>query len=356
MSLERKYRTLARAQRALLWFAFLVLLWVGVVVLGEVIMRAGGRTPWRARTVLGMKIEPGGKLFRRAAKLGFVHVPGALTIQFPDGYTVRATHDETGLRATGPVSATDVPTQPSIWVFGCSFTYGMGLNDDETFPWMLQERFPEYGVVNFGQCGYGTLQSLIQLQQAFEERPAPRVAVLTYAEFHDERNTLLSHWRKGFFYYNTLGPLQQPYARLGRDGRLRVRMSSVEYKGVPFMRQSALVHSLEEKCDLLLEQYVIRSHDVSKALVEEFARVCAAHGVGLIVAGIDIHPLTTDILAFCRARGLSTVDIAVDFGGDGAFSLMPHDDHPNVTANRLYADGLEPVLREMLAKKAASVP
>jgi len=36
----------------------------------------------------------------------------------------------------------------------------------KTFPWLLQERFPQYEVVNFGLNGYSTVQSLIQLREA----------------------------------------------------------------------------------------------------------------------------------------------------------------------------------------------
>src|SRR3989442_4574849 len=31
-----------------------------------------------------------------------------------------------------------------------------------SYPWLLQEKFPNYDVVNFGVMGYGTVQSLIQ--------------------------------------------------------------------------------------------------------------------------------------------------------------------------------------------------
>lgn len=351
MSIETRFNALSRTQRVLLWFVFLTFLFGAVFALGEIIMRAKGRTPWKARVAIGMKIEPGGKLFRRDPAVGFVHVAGPITMQFPNGYTVRATHDANGRRITAPAGTVRPASADSIWIFGCSFTYGMGLNDEDTFPWVLQERFPDYRVVNFGQCGYGTLQPLLQLRQALETESPPRVAVLTYGEFHDERNTLRGRWRKGFFYYNTLGPLQQPYARLDRNGQITVGMSSAEYKGLPFMKQSALIHTLEEKHDILSDQYIIRSHEVSKGLIAEFARECEAHGIALIVAGIYIHNGTSDVLAFCREKGLSTVDIGVDIFSDPAYSLMPNDDHPNGRANKVYADGLEPVIRTALAQQ-----
>jgi hypothetical protein len=46
-------------------------------------------------------------------------------------------------RAVGPAHGADV-------VGGCSFTQGWGLDDTETYPWLLRPRLPDVGVRNFG--------------------------------------------------------------------------------------------------------------------------------------------------------------------------------------------------------------
>ena len=350
--IERRFNALTNRERAAIRITLLLILAGLVFALGEISVRLQGRKPWVARTVRGMTIEPGGKLFMRHPTLGFTHIPGVFKVTFPDGYTYRATHLENGLRVTRPDAGTP-SGKPGIWVFGCSFTYGMGLNDTETFPWLLQERFSDYEVVNFAQCGYGTVQALIQLSEAIAARGIPRVAVLTYASFHDERNTLLRHWRKAFFYYNTLGPLQQPYARLAKNGRLRIQLSSAAYRPFPFMRYSALIHCIEEKYDLLMERYVIHSHEVTKALIKEFARECASRKVSLVVAGIYRSPETADVLEFCHREGIPAIDIAVDYASDSRYNLLPHDVHPNIAAHRAYAEHLATYLSNVLGQAAA---
>jgi len=356
MDLEKRFSALTRTQRFAVWCTFLCVLGAVVLGFGELGTRLQGRRPWRPHVAWDMTVEPGGKLFAKHPTLGFAHVPGRLTVTFPDGYVFHATHHADGLRITRPLTESLDENKDGIWIFGCSFTYGLGLNDDETFPWLLQERLPEYEVVSFAQSGYGTIQSLIQLREALAARRTPRVAVLTYAVFHDERNALLRRWRKAFFFYNTLGPLQQPYARLGRDGQLRLRMSSPEYAGFPFMRYSALIHTVEEKYDLLMEEHVVRSHDVTKALIQAFVRDCASHGIALVVAGINVDPRTTEMLAFCEREGIRTIDIAIDYINQRRFNLLPHDNHPNAAAHRVYADRLEPCLREILQPPAETVP
>ena len=58
---------------------------------------------------------------------------------------------------------------------GCSFTMGWAVADDETWAWRLQELRPDVEVVNRGVGGYGTLQSLLLLEQLLGrdgQRPA----------------------------------------------------------------------------------------------------------------------------------------------------------------------------------------
>lgn len=348
MNRDERPARLTRLRTLAVWCLFVLVLAAVVFTLGEVVVRLQGRKPWRPHVAWDMKVEPGGKIFRRHDTLGFVHVPGRIGVTFPTGYKVTVTNLDSGLRITHPLDTYGANGKEEIWIFGCSFDYGWGLNDNQAFPWLLQERFPEYEVVSFAQCGYGTLQSLLQLRDAFETRGEPSIAVLTYALFHAARNTLLPRWRKGFFYYNTLGPLQQPYARLGRDGKLRIRMSSAEYKGWPFMRHSALIHSLEEKFDLLMEKHVIRSEEVTKALIKEFARECAERDVELVIARISFDPNTAEMIEFCKREGVPTLDISVDYIMKREYNLLPHDNHPNDAAHRVYADRLEVCLREVL--------
>jgi hypothetical protein len=78
-------------------------------------------------------------------------------VTLPNGYAFRVTHLPNTLRVPYPL-ATDAHarSKPEIWLFGCSFTHGWSLNDEETYPWVLQERLPMYEVVNYGAWRCGT--------------------------------------------------------------------------------------------------------------------------------------------------------------------------------------------------------
>ena len=41
---------------------------------------------------------------------------------------------------------TEEDNRPVISVYGCSCTWGIGVNDEETYPWLLQQEFPEFRI------------------------------------------------------------------------------------------------------------------------------------------------------------------------------------------------------------------
>jgi hypothetical protein len=137
--------------------------------------------------------------------------------------------------------------------------------------------------------------------------------------------------------------LVQPYVRLNRQGELVYSFAKVEYSEFPFMRQSALMHFLEQKYNQLQDR-LCPSHKVSKALLLEFADLSREHKFNLVVAGMADYYLTREMMTFLEVKGINHVDISVN-SSDDHYKNLPHDDHPNALANRLYADRLAAFLR-----------
>lgn len=336
-------------RRVLLWLGYLFLLGAVALLAGEGLLRFMGRKPWRPYLARDMFVEPGGKAFQRSARFGFVHVPGHLTVRFADGYTFETTNLPNGHRITRPLESygTDREWVCSVWLFGCSLAYGWGVNDDEALGWLIQQALPDCHIVNFSQCGYGQLQMLLQFRDALVREPAPAVAIVTYVSLHDERNALLRRWRKGFFYYNTLGPLRQPEGRVNRAGELDIHFCDPVYRGFPGMRYSALIHTIEEKWDLLGERYWIHPRAVTEAIFREFAALCEEHGIALLVAGLDTDPRTDEVLDYGEKLGATVVNTRLDWL-DPKYNLLPHDNHPNAAAQRYLAEQIVPVLDGLL--------
>ena len=88
------------------------------------------------------------------------------------------------------------PSGPRIVATGCSFTFGQSLPDQDTWPWLLQERLPDYHVVNVGAMGYGTDQALLAAERGDSEvsRECPHSLVLGFADFQIDRNRCPQSW------------------------------------------------------------------------------------------------------------------------------------------------------------------
>jgi hypothetical protein len=343
MDMDTSERTpqLTKQKKILFFMISYLMLTVLLVAGAELILRLKGFKPWR-KVDFAIQVDPGGRLYTRHPSLGYSHISGRFTVTLGTGYSYHVTHLPNTRRITHPIDSYDEPRQKEeIWIFGCSYTHGWSLNDEETYPWLLQERLPEYEVVNFGVGGYGTIHSLIQFRDTLEAK-TPKVAVLAYAGLHDVRNTFLRIQRKSLTPYNKLGPLVQPYARLDEEGRLRYSFADVIYPEFPLMRHLALAHYIETKYNEL-ERRLRRSHAVSEALVVEMARLAKKHGVKFIIAGITKDDATLTMLEFAQKNEIPSIDISVD-PKVKANTNLPHDGHPSAFANKQYADKLEAFL------------
>ena len=251
------------------------------------------------------------------------------------------THGADTLRVTRPDGAP--AGRPGLWIFGCSFVHGWGLNDDQTLPWKLQERLPSFDVANFGVGGYSTVQSLLQFRKALLTKRAPAIAVLGYAGFHAERNTLSRRWRKGGFEYEHLGTTTSPYAKLEGE-KVEILFDRPSYAGFSLLQMSAVAEMVDEAYapfDVRLRS----SHRVSELLVDDFAHEAAIHDVRLVVAGISREPDTERMLEYAAEHGIPTIDASVDL--TRWVNRIRWDGHPSGLANAKSADAIAGLLRNL---------
>lgn len=338
---------LTRRKKILFFGIYLLVLAVFVIITLEIILRLKGLQSWQ-KFEIHIKVSPGETLYTKHPTLGYANIPGEFTIILANGYSFKATNLPNTLRVTHPLSTYGAPGQKEeIWIFGCSCAYGWSLNDQETFPWLLQEKFPEYEVVNYGVNGYGTVQSLIQFREALARGRVPKMVVLAFASWHDDRNIFSRNWRKIIIANNKLGQLVYPYARLDRDGKLNYYLGKVEFNEFPLMEYSAFMHYIELGYNKMEERFW-QIREVTKGLILEFANTAKKQQISLVVAGITQSQPTRDMLSFVRENGFKAVDMSVDLSIKE--NINPNDGHPSASANQKYADKLEAFLRTEVLK------
>ena len=331
--------------------AFIFFTLIGFIMVfilsAEVFVRMKGMKPYKI-TRPEIAIEPGGMFYMKNDLLGYTHIPGKFKITIKENFSFSVTNNENSYRVTQPIDQQEFYREKDeIWIMGCSYTYGWALNDEDTFPWLIQKKIPGYKINNYGVCGYGSIHSLIQIKELLKERNIPKIIIVTYATFHDLRNTFSRIRRRAVSRWNFLGPLTQPYASLDKNGHLKLhRADEVIYKPWPFTRMLALVYYLENKYNNH-EVRVAQPFQVSQAIFLEISKICREKGIKLIVAGIkeNNQKKMRRMLDFCEKSGLSTVDISVDVENE-KYSHLPLDAHPNELANLLYAEKLYSYLRK----------
>jgi len=79
-------------------------------------------------------------------------------------------------------------TERDILFYGCSFTYGEGVNDNQTVPYYTQELLENTRAHNLGLSGYGpneALDAVLNMDQLFSDDPALENPIGIYIYFND---------------------------------------------------------------------------------------------------------------------------------------------------------------------------
>ena len=255
--------------------------------------------------------------------------------------TYVATHDSNSFRVT------TVGTPPSglveLLFLGCSMTYGQGVNDEETFPFLLQSAFPQVRVINASAPGWGTQHALLTARK-LAASPRHRHLIVPYYDFHDDRNCLNS----GFKNAVRLGTSRiteesgaYPFCRVEQGTLTFHHWRSPDSVRIPGVRHFALSRLLQDAIWSLGSDEVdaTQSELVTEMLLLELQQLCKAHEMQLIVAMMNEGDRIERLMGFCAENDIRHVNAAVDLSLPGR-RLLPHDSHPSPAAHRLYADNL----------------
>ncbi|MGQ9661176.1 MAG: hypothetical protein ACUVWX_02425 [Kiritimatiellia bacterium] len=167
----------------------------------------------------GHRIEQKGTIreryWQRNDILGYAPLTNvvATSVKYADGhllYDVTYSIDQHGLRVCPPPRPG--ARADALLFFGCSLTFGEGVNDNETLPYQVALlSHQEYAVYNFGFHGYGPHQMLAAFEHGLVDRIVTnRIACVIYQAIggHVRRVTGQSPW-------DTHGPAY----RLNRAGK-----------------------------------------------------------------------------------------------------------------------------------------
>ena len=267
-------------------------------------------------------------LFRPDPVLGWSLTPGhAVRVGFRPDILQRI--DPTGWRSLPrPASATG----PRVAVYGCSFTYGTGLADEETFTAHLQQTLPDIRILNRGIGGHGTVQNLLQFRRDIAHGS---VDAAVFAIISDHRFRNIAHPQRMRQYLSPdwyrLGVEHVPVARLDAAGRVRIIYHPIWQ---PVIRDADF--------DIFLpDDYMINA--ATFAVLDLVRATAAAAGIPLRLVLLDA--IDPSFSAALLHHAPDACDISTPY--DQAHTFLPSDIHPNAEANRLFATRLTPLVAQL---------
>jgi len=174
-----------------------------------------------------------------------------------------------------------------IIFLGGSITQGWAVNDDENFPFIIQTKYPNYKVYNYGVGGYGGYQSLLKLEEIITKKENIKFVVYGFIKHHEERNIATGKWMHILNYFSKRGHVQLPYASLGKNNQL-LRNESIKYVKLPLSDYSSLMAKIEKKIMYLKSFFREKKQsDVSLKIIEEMKLLSKKNGSEFILLSLE---------------------------------------------------------------------
>lgn len=324
------------------WVFNILFIVLTTLLLFEIVVRICGVTPFRVQR-FDIQSKPNFCLIPNST-YGFGLNPGEFEVTMNHKIHYTATHNSDSLRIVSyskPIIYTKKNKKSVIDIHGCSFTYGMSVDDSLTFPFLLQKALPNYHFRNYAVPGFGNLQALLRLQHQVKTKDLPDVVMVSYADFHDERNALNINYRKslyhGFLNANEkIKPLfeknKMPFYDLNK-GVQYCDWKNI-YQNWSGRAYSAAINSLQDAVEKM-QNTAIDEKAITHQILLEINDLCQKNNVKCIILFITKSESTTVTKQFCEQQNIDFWDIGLTFPSE-KYSNLPYDIHPNKFAHQTF--------------------
>ena len=272
---------------------------VVLLALTETGFRLAGMRPYEPY-VRKMNIEPYSPYVYDSVT-GYKLAPGRFTF-FDEGSSFTATHDAKGFRITADsITATD--SVPTINFFGGPATYGYGVNDNESFPYVFQTMLPCYKVNNYAVPGFGIMGNYLNLIQTPHVKPGDLFVLI----YNPDANSRPSRgWEKAI-YASVQNGLMKNLHLVRPNIALQPVVEKYEYQICPLSYYSAAINFAEDYYN-----YYHDTHSGNETAQKAFVAMhewCKARGATFVLVGRKRNPECLDMLSFCNKHGVKTASL-----------------------------------------------
>lgn len=228
----------------------------------------------------------------------------------------------------------------TIGFFGCSITYGHGLNEQSTFANLICETINDYEYLNYGVAGYSLYQSFLKYKEVSEKVNFEKV-IFTIHKDLERRNTSSLSWLKIINRF------------WGVPGIICFKGLNLKFKPRKYIK----LFSSNFKIFLLLEFllnffiFAIGDNDLIKKetneyLLNQIKKECEKNNSELIILCLDnLENLSKFLNENNFNWNYSGINLDEENDkGEKKWLLMPWDNHPNEKANSIFAEKILKVI------------
>ncbi len=318
----------------LIGFAILIATLILLSLLTELGFRAKGYKTFVSNTfqMRGTRMEPK-PLFNPDSLLGLKLDVGTYKIYYEDSTYWQTTNNNNGYRITSEdFSLSSDSVLKHIDIFGCSFTYGTGLADTQTYPFLLQKMLNHIKINNYAVPGRGMAGNLANITKQ-NKIDSNTVLIYSYIQGHDYKTNNAN--RKSMYPSRNF---LKGYYFLYLNDSLDVVRTQYDYKPWPLIQYSAFLNFIEDQyLDILDDRQ--NKHIASKKAVSFLNNLCKKNKAKFIFVILTNQEPCVDMLNYCQENNIPCADLSVDIS-DNKYNLEPYDNHPNFAANKIYAQKL----------------
>ncbi len=260
--------------------------------------RDGGE--WTVRVPVG--------IWRRDSTYGYSHIPLKKGFHINRDFSVAYTIGVEGERVIPSPAA----SAGRIIFLGGSFTFGEGVEDHQTFPYLLSQRWEDWTVLNSAVMGWGTSHAYLKLTEQMNVLPPPTIVFYVMIPHHIKRNYIRKQWVEVMAAYDR----GHPHFEIVNDLPVFQKIIGVD-EALP-----------------LTPELEMKERRITKALLSTMGKTCREQNVRFVLVCL-LKPPPPDIMETVRAEGIELIDLSgIIIEG------FPWDPHPNVQDHGHIADAL----------------
>ncbi len=252
-------------------------------------------------------------------------------------------------------------TGPRVLMEGCSFTFGWGLEDEDTIPAQLQKLHPDVRIENRGVPSYGCCDVYLDIQEALEAPDVPSLCIYNFLDDHFYR--LASSF--GHIVHDSVAADRPCFHRADGDwvheGKVRDQYLTPTRKlEVNFVRRSHVLTRVAAPRELTPE-----CRELAAAMVCKMKEACDRRHCRFLcvrLPEVRVQPKEDEIKEWLRdlaSRGVTVLDYHDRFraylesqGRPASDFFFARDDHPTPPCARMFSEWLDEDLRKLLPTPA----